>query len=468
MNEQLHPKFAISNFTIKRVDDNYVLIGREKPVWIAANQLGLNVLQLCNGRNTASDIAATLSNRYSVAYETVYKDTVSLIDTFQNFIQNNKASNIEDLSSPLYIELAKHCNLDCIHCCVDKNKSVKDRLQLNEYFKVIEEYHSLPNHAKRIILFGGEPLLNRNWLEITKFAEDLGFDMVLSTNGTLITREIAEKMASTNIRLQVSLDGASQKIHDSIRGSGAFESTIRGITNLKKAGINNKDNNAANSRFWFSFTPMKINLDEAKDFVELALSLGVYWLHFPHIIKLGNAERNWSMLSYSPEERIQFEESLQEVKSQYPSVQYTGTMSDMTLHILAGKEKVRNISCRSPWYIDVEGNIFWCSDAVSDEYCLGNIRTFRLAEIPGQDRYQNMLGQFEEAVENKHQLCASCEWNAFCFPSCPMRTLARYGTMSVDYDFCEQLKYWFNKSLEKLVREEYEGAFFNTVFDQCY
>ena len=461
MNRQLRPKF-ISDFTIQKFDDNHVLIDREKPVWVAVNQLGLDVLKLCNGQNTVSDIAATLSKRYNVVYETVYKDTFQFIQSFQDMkpIQNDKASNSN--SDSIYIELTRRCNLNCIHCCLDKNKPVEDKFQLNEYLRVIEEYYSLPTHSKNIILFGGEPLLNRNWLEIAIFAKDLGFEVSILTNGTLITREIAEKLASTNIRVQVSLDGSSKKTHDFIRGNGAFEATMRGITNLTQVGING-------DYLWLSFTPMKINLHEIKDFVELSVSMGVYCLHLPALISLGNAKRNLSTVSYSLEEKIQFDESLEEAKRQYPFLRFSKIISDTTLRILRGDMRLLMCSCQAPLYIDVEGNIFWCVNALSDEYCLGNIETSRLAEIPNQNKYQNILSQFEQRIKKikSQQPCTSCKWNAFCPPPCPMRALAGYGTMMSVDGHCEQFKYWFNKNLERLVREKYRGSF-TTVFDYSH
>jgi MoaA/NifB/PqqE/SkfB family radical SAM enzyme len=67
------------------------------------------------------------------------------------------------------------------------------------------------------MLSGGEPLA---WPQLWELNERLGefaLRIVLLTNATLLTRELAERLAVQEV--QVSLDGL-ERGHDSLRGAG--------------------------------------------------------------------------------------------------------------------------------------------------------------------------------------------------------------------------------------------------------
>ncbi len=61
---------------------------------------------------------------------------------------------------------------------------------------------------------------------------------VISTNGTLITKEVAAKLQKIGLSyVGVSLDGL-KKTHDRFRGKkGAFAAAMEGIRNCRDAGI---------------------------------------------------------------------------------------------------------------------------------------------------------------------------------------------------------------------------------------
>ena len=89
-----------------------------------------------------------------------------------------------------------------------------------------------------VLLFsGGEPLLREDIFELARFAKEQGIRPVLSTNGTLITKSVAEKIHRVGFsEVGISLDGIGVK-NDHIRGkSGAFQTALRGIRNCIALG----------------------------------------------------------------------------------------------------------------------------------------------------------------------------------------------------------------------------------------
>jgi len=89
-----------------------------------------------------------------------------------------------------------------------------------------------------VLLFsGGEPLMRRDMLDLAAYAAALGIRPVISTNGTLITRAMAERIVAAGVSyVGVSLDGIGAT-NDYFRGrKGAFALALQGIRNCVAAG----------------------------------------------------------------------------------------------------------------------------------------------------------------------------------------------------------------------------------------
>jgi MoaA/NifB/PqqE/SkfB family radical SAM enzyme len=97
----------------------------------------------------------------------------------------------------------------------------------------------LASFGSPVLLFsGGEPMIREDLPELAEFAVDQGMRVVLSTNGTLLTRELAYTFKKIGVSyVGVSVDGM-EKTHDNFRGvKGAFDMTLRGIRICRDEGI---------------------------------------------------------------------------------------------------------------------------------------------------------------------------------------------------------------------------------------
>lgn len=82
-----------------------------------------------------------------------------------------------------------------------------------------------------VLLFsGGEPLLKKGIFELASFAKSYGVAPVLSTNGTLITKDVAARIHEVGFReVGISLDGIGHS-NDLFRGrNGAYQEALQGI-----------------------------------------------------------------------------------------------------------------------------------------------------------------------------------------------------------------------------------------------
>ena len=134
-------------------------------------------------------------------------------------------------------EITRKCNLRCRHCYSDSGKQLRNELTVEEIKSLIDELAAMGVLA--ITFTGGEPLMHPHIFELMEYAKKKPLTILLFTNATLITPEIARKLKELKVyKVNISIDGPDGKTHDQFRGvDGAFEKTIRGISLLQEAGV---------------------------------------------------------------------------------------------------------------------------------------------------------------------------------------------------------------------------------------
>lgn len=149
------------------------------------------------------------------------------------------------------------CNLRCTHCYQEEYARHMEKADFYSALDKFDEYVGGRAVIPQINLTGGEPLLHPDFFEFAKAIHRRNYRLGILTNGTMIDRECAQKLARLSpVFVQISLDG-TQKTHDSIRGEGNFKKALDGIDNLKRENV----------RVLVSFTAQKINY---KDYSALA------------------------------------------------------------------------------------------------------------------------------------------------------------------------------------------------------
>ncbi|MGE5454543.1 MAG: radical SAM protein [Methylocystaceae bacterium] len=139
---------------------------------------------------------------------------------------------------PLVVwNVTNRCNLSCRHCYIGaEDKSYQNELSTEEAEALV---YDLAKMKAPVLLFsGGEPLIRKDIFHLARLATSLGVRPVLSTNGTLINNEMAEKIKASGFQYAgVSLDGAPAT-HDLFRGrQGAFDQALAGIRACKEADV---------------------------------------------------------------------------------------------------------------------------------------------------------------------------------------------------------------------------------------
>jgi heme b synthase len=167
-------------------------------------------------------------------------------------------------------EITRSCNLACVHCRASaQHGAYEGELSTDEAKAVLDNIKSFSDPI--IILTGGEPLCRPDFYEIAKHGRELGIRMVLGTNATLMTPEIAKKVHEVGIkRMSVSIDFPSAEKHDEFRGlEGAFDDAVRGIKIAQDAGIQIQINS----------TITKLNAGHMNELLEFSKKVGAVAFH---------------------------------------------------------------------------------------------------------------------------------------------------------------------------------------------
>ncbi len=139
----------------------------------------------------------------------------------------------------VFWNITYQCNLRCLHCYINAlRKRSPYELSTEEARRLSEEMTEIG--IPLVILSGGEPLVRKDFWEIIEpMAGKQRPKLSLSTNGTLITREVAEKLKSYGFMyIGISIDSIKPEWHDKFRGvQGAFEATMKGIKNSIDMGL---------------------------------------------------------------------------------------------------------------------------------------------------------------------------------------------------------------------------------------
>ena len=122
-------------------------------------------------------------------------------------------SDIKDIYSfdSITLNVCNTCNLRCSYC-FEKNKTTSF-MDINTVERILNKAYN-PDKGLIVNLFGGEPLMN--W-EVVKYvicwagSKD-NVHVGITTNGTTITKEIANYIKSRNVHLLLSIDGSTLEI----------------------------------------------------------------------------------------------------------------------------------------------------------------------------------------------------------------------------------------------------------------
>ncbi|HIC91723.1 MAG TPA: radical SAM protein [Syntrophaceae bacterium] len=199
------------------------------------------------------------------------------------------------------IEITYRCNLNCVHCYCNlaASNKVAARKELN-YEEICDIIDQVVEQGCLWLLFtGGEPLIRKDFIDIYTYAKKKGLIIILFTNGTLITPEIANYLKEwPPFSVEISLYGITKETYESVtRTRGSFDRCIEGIHLLLEKKIPLK----------LKTTVMTINLHEIWDIKRYAHNLGLDFRFDPIINPRLDGDKQPCQYRIAPQEVVKLD-----------------------------------------------------------------------------------------------------------------------------------------------------------------
>ena len=198
------------------------------------------------------------------------------------------------------IELTYKCNIHCVHCytdCHNNPKDIQKELPYETVLRILDEIHGAG--CLWLCLTGGEIFMRKDFFEIYDHAKEKGFLVTLFTNVTMITPEIADRLAKNPpFCIETSCHGGTEEVFDAVtQVPGSFKRFVEGLRLLVERGLPVKVKTKA----------MTLNRGRLRDIQQLVESFGLEFRFSTDIYPDLNGSLKPCDYRLSPEEIVAFE-----------------------------------------------------------------------------------------------------------------------------------------------------------------
>lgn len=332
------------------------------------------------------------------------------------------------------------CNLKCMHCYAGSDAQKYDQMSTEEAKAMIDD---LAAFGAPVLLFsGGEPCVRPDLVELMHYAKSAGMRVVISTNGTLITPELAKQFAEVGLSyVGVSIDGKPET-HDKFRGmDGAFERSLAGLANAQAAGI----------KVGLRMTINKLNFHEVDDVFDVMRERGIQRACFYHLVYTGRGSEMMDMDLTHEETRAVVRRIMDRTKEWFdeggnPEILTVDNHADgpfvyqellredperaeevmQLLQWNQGNSTGNGIACVS-WDGEVYADQFW------RHFSFGNVRERPFSEIWTDTSRETEASELMFRLKDKRPFvtgrCAECKWLNICGGNFRVRAEAATGDL---------------------------------------
>jgi len=343
---------------------------------------------------------------------------------------------------PLVVwNMTNRCNLRCRHCYISaEDRQYHDELTTDEAKAFITD---LANMRVPVLLFsGGEPLIRKDIFELGRMAADLGLRPVISSNGTLIDKDIARKIKEAGFQyVGISIDGKPSTNDEFRNMPGAFAAALKGIHACLDEGV----------KTGIRFTVNRYNQADLPEILDIVEKEGIPRFCMYHLVYAGRGAEMADM-DTSVEETRQILDFLSErtVDLYQRGVQVEILTTDNHadgIYLLnrirrqqpeRGDEIVTLLEMHGGCSagtkfanVDPRGNVHPCQ--FWQDYTVGNVREKPFSEIwNSDDELMVMLREKDKHVKGR---CGACTYKSLC-GGCRIRARAVYGDLWAEDPAC--------------------------------
>jgi radical SAM protein with 4Fe4S-binding SPASM domain len=330
-----------------------------------------------------------------------------------------KVSTEFHFSAPLmaWVELTRACNLRCPHCFVEAGAPREVEMSTERILRLLEEWAEMGVFS--VVITGGEPSIHPDFLQIVRYAYDLGFTVAIASNGMPLSNKMLEEIPRDDVIISVSLDG--------IHGAGAptgesdFAAVTRKLMQIRNFGFNTS----------IMTTTTHDNVGDLHDFINFAIDNDISLRSVP-FVPMGRGK-------LYPELRNQVAD-IEKAAQFWVAEEKWERIKDRQLGLCSGKvfnflitmvySLRRCMSGRGLCYITSDGTVFPCSNCSGGKILAGGSLLERsFADIWNDESWPIRGITWKNFLEKTCQGCPVNSDEFFCTGRCPGSSYALNGVL---------------------------------------
>ncbi|MBC7222541.1 radical SAM protein [Candidatus Bipolaricaulota bacterium] len=359
------------------------------------------------------------------------QEEIALANRLRHLVEREVSRVVRIHVIPTY-----ECNLRCVYCYeegIPRSGGVISRSRLEAMLEVIEHISASATVEKtQLVLFGGEPLLNRPAQveavrRVLEYGQERHWELEVVTNGVEL-RDYVPLLKEYGItQIQVTIDGP-KSVHDKRRprlsGRGSFDAIVRSVSSALSAKLPvvvrvNGDNQNVD------YAPELVALFRAYGWLDEPL-FGAYWgLTFD----LNGRHR------YCGPPDVLLKKIL-EIRKQYPltkriSLEAWEALQFLLFPFFLGEPRLPKFffcgAQRNEWCFDLWGNIYYCADSVGrSDFIVGRYIPSLQLDTSASDLWRH--------TDPLHTPgCAVCPVRLCCGGGCWFRRICAVGSLARVY-----------------------------------
>lgn len=396
------------------VDGKYhAFISVDKAAYIVTSHTGARFVEFFHQGLTLADAIDRVCHEFNIPVDVASESLSQLLLQIEKngFYRDSTVTEDTHTDFPLLCYLTKQCNLACTHCYVSASPfiSTETDMTTRQWFSVFSDYEEFTSNRHlntKITFTGGEPMIRNDFFELAGFAKGLGIVVELFTNGTLLqSAETVNRLAACVDLVQISLDGATESINDSIRGKGTYKRILRAMRLLAQSPI----------KWRVAITLMPANY---QDLDENLTGLMSRFGDAKFEVRIGLANiQGRADPSVRFTDSAEAERALRHVLSKlYESgLRHPRNITPNFRGLSCGYGRSMNISS--------DGRVYGCA---IEAYLIGNLQTERFNDVA-----LRVLQLAEATSINNIHGCNTCELRYFCYGLCRLNNFFKNRSLFV-------------------------------------
>ena len=420
--------------------DRHLLVWGGLGQWVVVDRDAADFIQLFHYGNTWTSALQHYSRMKGVELESarigarqLHKELLSrgiLRHEQGQSIPKDETIKIANVS----LNITNRCNLSCPWCYNRKRKTTE--MPIEFLMRRIAQSRFMYTKDASFIILGGEPFIDAERLmyAIRKAESVFQRPVLLSTNGTLLNRDIIRKLSRRSVEIQVSLDSPFPERHNAIRGEGVYEKAVSNVRNLVKAGVYTI----------LSMVYTRDNLDEFEDYLTLGMELGVNEVRFIPLRLIGGGLKYTDRV---PDQYLAFQH-LVCVLEKRPEFKKLLGRDFFSIAMSMCRYSSRRINCGLGYktvFIDADGKIYPCPNHVSPGNICGSLEHNSLAGIVMES---DVMHRFRETFRvTNYPRCQSCAFRAWCAGDCQGEVMALGRRAGAPSPHCFELQKLYREML---------------------